>query len=45
LERLDTRLRPLILEAVAAGVPYRRIAELTGVSRATVARWAEDAEH
>ncbi|WP_158684314.1 MULTISPECIES: helix-turn-helix domain-containing protein [Streptomyces] len=45
LERLDARLRPLVLEAVAAGVPYRRVAELTGISRATVARWGKGAEH
>ncbi|MEV7390233.1 helix-turn-helix domain-containing protein [Streptomyces sp. NPDC091215] len=44
LERLDARLRPLILEAVSAGVPYRRLAELTGISRATVARWGKSAE-
>lgn len=44
LERLDTHLRPLVLEAVSAGVPTRRIAELTGLSRATVARWGKNAE-
>jgi DNA invertase Pin-like site-specific DNA recombinase len=45
LERLDTHLRPLILEAISAGVPTRRVAELTGISRATVARWGKNAEH
>ncbi|MHA5050240.1 hypothetical protein [Streptomyces sp. SD15] len=44
LERLDTHLRPLILEAISAGVPYRRVAELTGISRASVARWGKSAE-
>ncbi len=44
LERLDTKLRPLILEAIKAGVPYRRVAELTGISRATVARWGKHEE-
>ncbi|MGV4986123.1 hypothetical protein ACVB8X_19600 [Streptomyces sp. NRAIS4] len=44
LERLDTHLRPLILEAISAGVPTRRVAELTGISRATVARWGKDVE-
>jgi hypothetical protein len=39
LERLDADLRPLVLGAIEAGVPYRRISELSGVSRATVARW------
>lgn len=39
LETVDTALRPLVVEAVRAGVPYRRIAELTSISRATVARW------
>jgi DNA-directed RNA polymerase specialized sigma24 family protein len=44
LERLDTQLRPLVLEAIKAGVPTRRVAELTGISRATVARWGKHAE-
>ncbi|GFE24137.1 helix-turn-helix domain-containing protein [Streptomyces nigrescens] len=44
LERLDTKLRPLILEAIKVGVPYRRVAELTGISRATVARWGKHEE-
>ncbi|MGY0463026.1 hypothetical protein ACW14Y_22680 [Kitasatospora sp. cg17-2] len=43
LADLDSALRPLILEAVAAGVPYRRIEELTGVSRASVTRWTRQA--
>ncbi|WP_455353066.1 hypothetical protein [Streptomyces sp. SYSU K217416] len=41
LERLDRDLKPLVLAAVEAGVPYRRIAELTSISRATVARWGK----
>ncbi|WP_354670128.1 helix-turn-helix domain-containing protein [Streptomyces sp. S.PNR 29] len=44
LERLDAHLRPLVLEAIRAGVPTRRVAELTGISRATVARWGKNAE-
>jgi DNA-directed RNA polymerase specialized sigma24 family protein len=40
---LDQRLRPLVIRAAVAGVPYRRIAELTGISHATVARWLKDA--
>ena len=40
---LDLRLRPLVIRAAVAGVPYRRIAELTGISHATVARWLKDA--
>lgn len=39
LADLDSALRPLVQEAVAAGVPYRRIEELTGISRASVTRW------
>jgi hypothetical protein len=42
LDRLDAVLRPLVLEAVEVGVPYRRIAELTSISRATVARWGKE---
>ena len=30
--------------AISAGVPTRRVAELTGISRATVARWGKDVE-
>ncbi|WP_409237366.1 helix-turn-helix domain-containing protein [Streptomyces sp. PA5.6] len=41
LGRLDAALRPLVVQAVHAGVPYRRIAELTNISRATVARWSK----
>ncbi|MFB7663974.1 helix-turn-helix domain-containing protein [Kitasatospora sp. NPDC056138] len=41
LEQVERELRPVVLEAVAAGVTYRRIAELSGISRATVARWAK----
>ncbi|MEU8958803.1 helix-turn-helix domain-containing protein [Streptomyces sp. NPDC048518] len=43
LDRLDAALRPLVIQAVHAGVPYRRIAELTNISRATVARWGKHA--
>lgn len=38
-------IRPVVLEAIDAGVPYRRIAELTGISRATVSRWAKTEVH
>jgi DNA-directed RNA polymerase specialized sigma24 family protein len=41
LEEVDKSLRPLVTAAVRAGLPYRRIAELTGVSRATVGRWVK----
>jgi DNA-directed RNA polymerase specialized sigma24 family protein len=41
LEEVDKSIRPLVAQAVAAGLPYRRIAELTGVSRATVGRWVK----
>ncbi|MET9520470.1 hypothetical protein [Streptomyces sp. NPDC002994] len=39
--KIEAQLRPVVLDAVSAGVPYRRIEELTGISRATVARWAK----
>ncbi|MFF7414164.1 helix-turn-helix domain-containing protein [Streptomyces lydicus] len=31
-----------LLPAIKAGVPCRRVAELTGISRATVARWGKN---
>ncbi|MFG1666287.1 helix-turn-helix domain-containing protein [Streptomyces sp. Y7] len=34
----------MVLEAISVGVPTRRAAELTGISRATVARWGKSAE-
>lgn len=45
LDRASAALRPLILEAVQAGLTYRRIAELTGISRATVGRWVKESAH
>ncbi|MFG1903021.1 helix-turn-helix domain-containing protein [Micromonospora carbonacea] len=41
LEQVDETLRPRVLQAVAAGVPYRRIAELTGYSRSAISRWGQ----
>jgi uncharacterized protein YerC len=41
LAELEAGLRPAVLAAVSAGVPYRRLEELTGIPRATVARWAK----
>lgn len=40
LKDVDGDLRPAVIKAARAGLPYRRIEELTGVSRATVGRWA-----
>jgi hypothetical protein len=41
LDRLDVEIRPLVLAAIAAKVPYRRITELTGVSPVTLTRWKQ----
>jgi hypothetical protein len=35
----ETTIRPLVLAAVEARIPQRRIAELASVSRVTVSRW------
>jgi DNA-directed RNA polymerase specialized sigma24 family protein len=40
LDRVDEDLRPRVQGAIAVGVPYRRIAELTGYSRSTLSRWS-----
>lgn len=39
LEELEKALRPVIVQAVAMEVPYRRIYELTGVSPNTARAW------
>lgn len=47
LETLNEELRPLVIRAVEAGVSYRRVGELTGLSRNTVGGWwrlAEEAQ-
>ncbi|GAA2530641.1 hypothetical protein [Pilimelia columellifera] len=41
LDGLDQILRPRVHAAIEAGVPYRRITELTGYSRSTLSRWAQ----
>ncbi|WP_146017569.1 hypothetical protein [Verrucosispora sp. ts21] len=43
LNHVDGALRPRVQHAVAAGVPYRRIAELTGYSRSAISRWGQPA--
>ncbi len=43
LEQVDEVLRPRVQHAVAVGVPYRRIAELTGYSRSAISRWGQPA--
>jgi len=35
-------LRPLVVQALRAGVPYRRIAELTDLSHATINAWGRE---
>lgn len=42
LAALDAGVRPLVIAAAEAGVPYRRITELTGVPRTTVGRWISE---
>ena len=43
LDQLDTELRPLVIAAVTAEVPYRMITELTGLSHTTAIKWAKQA--
>ena len=40
---LDGDLRPLVREAVAAGVPQPRIVEITGLARNTIRAWSRAA--
>ncbi|MEU5840142.1 hypothetical protein ABZ820_41785 [Streptomyces diacarni] len=42
LSALDETLRPLVREAVSAGVPQPRIGELTGLARNTVRAWSRE---
>ena len=42
LDALDEQLKPFVQQAVRAELPYRRISELTGYSRSTIARWSKD---
>jgi len=44
VEELDEALRPLVRQAVAAGVPKTRIRELTGLARGTIGAWSKGAE-
>lgn len=41
---VENELRPLVVAAVRAEVPGRRIRELTGLSTNTAAAWARQAE-
>ena len=38
---IDGRLRPLVRQAIAAGVPGTRVRELTGLARGTIRAWVE----
>jgi hypothetical protein len=38
-KELETELRPLVVQAVAMEVPYRKITELTGVASNTARLW------
>ena len=38
---IDGRLRPLVRDAIAAGVPGTRVRELTGLARGTIRAWVE----
>lgn len=40
LDEVEAELRPLVVQAVAMEVPYRRITELTGVASNTARAWA-----
>lgn len=40
MAELETTLRPLVRDAVAAGIPQSRITELTGLARNTVRAWS-----
>jgi hypothetical protein len=42
LTELDAVLRPLVRDAVAAGVPQPRIGELTGLARNTIRAWSRE---
>lgn len=44
LREVEAELRPAVADAIGAGLPYRRIEEITGIPRATVARWAKSNE-
>jgi hypothetical protein len=44
LRNVDEQLRPRVRYAIAVGVPYRRIEELTGYSRSAISRWASVAD-
>ncbi|MFF4821415.1 hypothetical protein ACFY2K_43315 [Kitasatospora sp. NPDC001309] len=39
---VDEILRPLVRQAVAAGVPKTRVRELTGLARGTIGTWSEE---
>ena len=41
---IDAALRPLVRQAVAAGVPQTRVREITGLARGTIRAWVEEAE-
>ncbi len=41
MAEVDAVLRPLVREAVAAGVPQPRIGELTGLARGTIRAWSQ----
>lgn len=41
LDEVEQELRPLVVQAVAMEVPYRRITELTGVAPNTARAWAK----
>lgn len=42
VDQIDERLRPLVRDAVAAGVPKTRIRELTGLARGTIGSWSAE---
>ncbi|MFJ8628882.1 hypothetical protein ACIRD3_39375 [Kitasatospora sp. NPDC093550] len=44
IDDLDEELLPLVVEARAMEVPFRRITELTGIASNTVRAWIKKAE-
>lgn len=42
MRKADEELKPLIRQAIKAGVPLRRIASLTGLSQNTVLLWGKE---
>lgn len=42
MRKADEALKPLVLRAIKANVPIRRVAELTGLTTSTVMLWGKE---